>query len=297
VRAKLKSVLIEAAAQENEGRLVIVVDGLDQLGAGGRGRVPSCYPADAKTLRRVSSQGSGLLDWIPEIAESGTRVRFIFSCTTEYMRDSLKPTLTAEDLVEIELGHLSKEAAEAAVKDKLSAAQKELEPDQWKSLTEKTDFKLPLFMNLVCSELELFGLFEKLSLYISELPNTIEALYQHVLGRLENDLPEQLVKSAVLLLWCSETGLRERELIDILKYEVGLQNQASQGANIDASKVLPGTHRGELLRVPSFETPVALWWPPLFRNLQSLLVPKDQVEADGLHNFAHRQARNAVYRC
>ena len=69
--------------------------------------------------------------------------------------------------------------------------------------------------------------------------------------------------SAVLLIYCSESGLRERELIDILKDQVGqtLEND------------MQDKERGHLLRVPSGETPVALWWPPLFRHLQSLLVP------------------------
>jgi len=116
------------------------------------------------------------------------------------------------------------------------------------------------------------------------LPGKIEGLYRHVIERLERDLPVGLVLSTLLLFLAAENGLTETECITLLEEDA----QEHYADNLGLRQPTPSTDR-ESARVP-----VSLWWPPLFRNLQSLLVPKEQVPSKGLHNFAHRQAREAV---
>ncbi len=86
----------------------------------------------------------------------------------------------------------------------------------------------PLWLKTLSEELRVFGSHEQLGRRLDTLlgpprgkvsgePPTVDDLFEHVLARLESDHGKKIVKEAMSVLWASRAGLRESELLAILK--------------------------------------------------------------------------------
>ena len=75
----------------------------------------------------------------------------------------------------------------------------------------------PLFLRTVAEELRLFGVHEQLARGVAHYlaSQTLHDLFERVLQRVENDCGRQAVKTALVALWASRAGLREKELLDL----------------------------------------------------------------------------------
>lgn len=75
----------------------------------------------------------------------------------------------------------------------------------------------PLFLRTLAEELRLFGIHEQLARGVAHYlaSQTLHDLFERVLQRVESDCGRQAVKTALVALWASRAGLREKELLDL----------------------------------------------------------------------------------
>ena len=80
---------------------------------------------------------------------------------------------------------------------------------QMKLLLSKRDSGSPLFLKLVCDELRLFGVYEKLIQHIRALPQNIPKLIEFSFSRIETESGKQLILDTFSLLYFSRQGMYE----------------------------------------------------------------------------------------
>jgi len=176
------------ALQQSGERMVAILDGLNQL------------------------QGSALrLQWIPDVISPN--IRLILSSTVE------------GTLVELEkrgwnrlgMQALTEAEREALVVRYLAEYRKSLNAEQIRRIASDYKCGHPLFLKTLLEELRLVGrhevLDERIAAYL-EATGT-EDLFQRVLERLEGDYTMGAVGEMMTLLWCSRSGLDERELSEV----------------------------------------------------------------------------------
>ena len=75
----------------------------------------------------------------------------------------------------------------------------------------------PLFLRTLAEELRLFGVHEELQKQLDHYlsSQTIDDLFERVLGRVEKDCGKKQVKAAMTSIWASRAGLTEKEILGI----------------------------------------------------------------------------------
>jgi tetratricopeptide (TPR) repeat protein len=191
LRAALAHWLRLAAAK---GRLVLVLDGLDQLEDRDRARD---------------------LVWLPEPVPAGVRV--VVSTLPGRSLDALRARGCRA--LEVE-GLRPEECAQAAV-TYLQRYGKRLSELQVARIAAAGQAANPLFLRVLLEELRVLGIHEELDaridLYLAA--RTVPELYSRVLARLETDYEKErpgLVREALSLLWAARRGLTESELLALL---------------------------------------------------------------------------------
>jgi hypothetical protein len=188
--AVLSPWLARAAAQQ---RLVIVLDGLDQLYEGNQADLswlPSDFPSNVRLLVSV---GPGLV--LHRLQERGW------------------PILTVPPLQCTERKHL--------VVDYLAHFSKKLGTADLEAVVMAPATTHPLYLRTIVEELRLFGVYERfheqMRAYLSA--SAIEPLFERVLARLEQDYQNErphLVRDSLMLLAAARHGLSEAEVLDLL---------------------------------------------------------------------------------
>jgi len=250
LRHTFERFLVEAAAK---GRVVLVLDALNQLD---------------------DSHYSHTLDWLPRTLPA--RVKIIASTTDD--SDCLQALLVRQ-AVELSLDVLPPDDRRELVTQTLKTFRKHLsekpDNDQMGLLLSKQESGNPLYLVVVCEEMRVFGEFERVTERIAALPGQVEALFQQVLERIEEDHERvepnhgrQRVRDALSLLECSRHGLLESEMLELLA------------------------------RVDEQHLPQAIW-ARLYRSLKSYLRPtRDNSNAtvigEGTLDFFHQQLSKAV---
>ena len=177
-----------------KGRLVLVLDGLNQLDA--RDNAPE-------------------LGWLPEYFPPN--VRGILSTLPGPGLDALKrrdyPTFSVQPLKEAERKILAN--------DYLWQYRKRLSEPRIERIVKSGQTENPLYLRALLDELKVFGIHERLDERISHYleAETIGDLYKKVLSRLEEDYERErpaLVREAMGLIWAARMGLSETELLDLL---------------------------------------------------------------------------------
>lgn len=190
--------LLESAGFAAGGRKVVVlIDGLNQL--------------DAKEKTQV-------FDWLP----GSTRVRLMVSTHAEtpshHALRHRKPQPP-----EITVGPLEENHRKSLVRAVLAEYRKKLDEapgnNQMRVLLRKPESHKPLYLVLACEELRLFGVYEQLSNRIKSLGGTVPKLFDELLHRLESDHDKETLKLTLSLLVAARAGLLENELLTILARE------------------------------------------------------------------------------
>ncbi|HYG59050.1 MAG TPA: AAA family ATPase, partial [Symbiobacteriaceae bacterium] len=193
---ELRTALAETLqAAAGSGRLLLVVDGVNQLHANDEnllGLLPSPLP---EGIQAVISSTQG--PWLEAL--SG--------------RTDVVQTLRLDDLQEDE--------RKALVRKRLALSGKHLDEsegnDQMALLLQKQAAGMPLYLMIACEELRVFGDFARVSTKITQLAGTVEGLLEQVLDRLERDHGEMLVRRSLCLLAAARQGLAESELLGLLR--------------------------------------------------------------------------------
>eukprot|EP01129_Flabellula_baltica_P011895 TRINITY_DN5286_c0_g1_i1.p1 TRINITY_DN5286_c0_g1~~TRINITY_DN5286_c0_g1_i1.p1 ORF type:complete len:1465 (-),score=299.18 TRINITY_DN5286_c0_g1_i1:13-4407(-) len=228
--------MIEQIGNLENIKVVIVLDALNQLD---------------------SSDSAERLEWLPHNFPSNIKV--VVSTLEGPVYNSLSDRETAE----IRVGKLSTEEQVQIVEKYLWDYRKKLDDDQTNALIQKTDAFKPLYLIVACEELRVFGVFEKVSEFIENMPDTVPHLFETVIRRLENDHGYDLVRLALSLITCSRGGLLEIEMISLLG---------------DSDEPLP-QHI----------------WSSLYRSLINYLRPPGE-DGEGVLDFFHQQFPKAVKR-
>ena len=213
------AVMLVSASQDKE-RIVIVLDALDQL-----------VPLEA-------AHGLGwLLDRMPE------KPRLVVSTLEGDCLDVLRQ----HEAEEITLPPLTESKQRQIVHVLLSEWQRKLDEKQMIALLAHPGVKNPLYLRVALEELRLFGKFEQLTERIKALGENIPDLFDQVLARVEEDYGRDLVTQAVSMLGCSRHGLRETELLQLLRRKDQEQFPRALWARLARSAKMYLVQRGELI--------------------------------------------------
>ncbi len=176
------------ALRQNGGRMVLMLDGLNQV------------QGAAQSLR-----------WIPNVISSS--IRLVLSSTVE----GTLVELEKRGWKRLGMQALTEAAREALVVRYLAEYRKSLNAAQINRIAGDHKCGHPLFLKTLLEELRLVGQHEALDERIdSYLEATgTEDLFQRVLERLEDDHSQHAVREVMTLLWCSRSGLDERELSEV----------------------------------------------------------------------------------
>jgi Tfp pilus assembly protein PilF len=180
------------AASRKRGRVVLVIDALDQLS-----------PIEG-------AHGLGwLLDYIPE------QTRLVVSTLEGDCLDALHRRRAEE----IALPPLGAKEQRQIVETVLGEWRRKLDTPQLAALLDHPGVSSPLYLRVALEELRLFGRFEQLLPQIDGLAADVAGLFDQALERLEQDHGRELVTEAFSLLGSSRYGLSEAELLDLLRRE------------------------------------------------------------------------------
>jgi tetratricopeptide (TPR) repeat protein len=208
------------SASRNKGRIIIVLDALDQL-----------LPLEA-------AHGLGwLLDYMPD------RTRLVVSTLEGDCLDVLR----RRESEEIVLPSLAEDEQRQIVRTLLSEWRRKLDERQTAALLAHPGAKNPLYLRVALEELRLFGKFERLTERIKTLAEDIPRLFDQVLERLERDHGQELVSEAFSMLGCSRYGVSETELLELLRKEGEEQVPRILLARLTRSARMYMAWRGDLI--------------------------------------------------
>ena len=221
LRARFADALTQAAAR---GRLVLVLDGLDQLEDGGT---------------------EGGADWLPN--EIPANVRLIVSAGPGLVLDQLAvrswPTL--------KVAPLAPDERSALIAAYLARSAKTLEPVRLAAISAAPQAASPLYLRTLLEELRQFGVRERLDeriawyLEAGDLADLLERALTRWEADFERDRPG-LVGAAMSLLWAARRGLAEAELRDLLGDADGPLPQAAWSPLYLAAGELLATRDGSV---------------------------------------------------
>lgn len=154
-----------------------------------------------------------LLTWLPKKLPAGARV-LLSTLDGVYTRNAARFELPC-----IHADSFEKHECQALVTRKLKEYRKALSSQKMQALLQKRESVRPLFLAVACEELRVYPVFEQIQRRIHQLPHTIQALFDQVLQRLEEDHDRGLVTEVLSLLECSMYGLHEHELLEMLGEE------------------------------------------------------------------------------
>ena len=203
-----------------QGRVVLLLDGLDQMTA------------------REEAQG---LTWLPRYLPEGVRV-----VASAREGDCLQ-ALRDRNAEEILLEPLSASEQAEMVTTILASWGRKLDEGQMAALLAHSGVGSPLYLRVALEELRVFGYYECLMERIAALPETVEQLFGQVLQRLEGDFDADLTRESLSLLAASRYGLSEAELLDLLRREGEEQFPRVRWARLFRGARAYLVQRGELI--------------------------------------------------
>jgi nephrocystin-3 len=191
--------LASAWAQRSKQELLIVLDGLDKV-------------SDRKHLR-----------WFPGFLPP--KVKLVVSCLHGEILEAAKGRLGWQEL---KVKPFIKVEQRNFIGEYLGRYRKALTARQMRTLQGHPLSGNPLFLLTVLEELRVFGVHEELEqrmhALLSPLPGngdgeapTVDDVFEHVLGRIEEDLGKKAVQQAMEAIWASRAGLYQDELLAIAK--------------------------------------------------------------------------------
>lgn len=186
--------LLEACSASVPSPFVVLIDGIDRLGASG---------------------GAAPTSWLPLAVPPN--VRIVVSSSAEAMTSSLE----REGWDRLALAPLSPDQRTQLATSYLAEYSKELGSAQMARVVANPQTGNPLYLRTLLDELRVFGSHARLDPEIDRYlaADSVPALCQRVLERCERDYDPEgrgIVRSALSLIWASHGGLAEAEVLDLL---------------------------------------------------------------------------------
>lgn len=171
--------------QTNE-KLVLIIDGLNQIDVEHLGWLPRFWPANIRLLVSLTSG--------PQLQEARHRGWTL-----------------------IRLRPLGQQRRQELIQGYLKSYRKSLSQTQARILSRSPQSSNPLFLRILLEELRIFGSFEQLD---DRLNSLLEAqnpseLYQKVLSRIEVEVGKNTVSGILSAIWGARKGLSENEIQSI----------------------------------------------------------------------------------
>lgn len=169
-------------------RLLLVIDALDQFG-----------------------DRSRRLDWLPERMPSG--VRLVVSTRPGHILENLR----RREWSELPIRPLETRAREAIVVRYLGEFHKALPTPIIRRIGEDPKSASPLFLRTLAEEMRLHGSHEDLDTRLAHYLDApdLDALFQHVIERMEEDYGRAVVRPVLSSLGVSRAGLSESDIIGV----------------------------------------------------------------------------------
>ena len=199
------------------------------------------------------------------LKEYSGNVRFVFSTLKGDAFDALQSYRIKLSVKEVT--GLNENEINELVTDYLKEIRHEFPNKQVEqTFFEKVKAGSPLYIQVALEELRVFGKFEGLANRVNSLPDTIPALFDQVLERVEIDFDRALVRDCMSFISCGKHGMMAEELQILLRTHASRVNQKIE------SEKLPD-----------------MLWARLFRAFKSYLF-----EHSGVIDFFHDQLKEAV---
>ncbi|XP_051779107.1 telomerase protein component 1 isoform X1 [Erpetoichthys calabaricus] len=169
---------------------------------------------DADLLQ--NNRGQLISDWIPESLPS--RVTLVLSVTSD--SDLHRSLNRNKNSILFQLESLSTLEKKEIVQSVLSLYGKKLSEtsfnNQMQVLLRKKGSNSPLYLKLACEYLRTYSVFEQMKDELQNLPSTLDKLILRALSHLEEDSKVKNLSWVFAVLAVTKTGLRERDLYDLL---------------------------------------------------------------------------------
>jgi tetratricopeptide (TPR) repeat protein len=182
------------ASASARGRLILVLDGLNQL---------------------EDRDNAPHLGWLPDHLAPNVRV------LVSTLPGSSLEAVQKRNWPQYEVKSLDQQERLTLIVEYLARSSRQLSNEHLDRIVNAEQTSNPLYLKVLLDELGVFGLHEQLGARIEHFleAQTIPNLYEKVLERLEEDYEEdrpELVKDAMSFLWASRRGLYESELLELL---------------------------------------------------------------------------------
>jgi nephrocystin-3 len=186
---------------DGQSRLVVFIDAIDQLNN------------DNDVLG---------LQWLPK--EVPFNVRVIVST----LEDSTFDVLKCCGVQLLSISELDYSTRKDLVNNYFSMYGKKLSEKQLSSLLQHKDATCPLWLSHACEEMRLFGVFEKVDETIQGLEPSLDGIVKQIVRRIisESTVGGDLTQAAFSLIGCSQFGLTELEMRELLAVEPTLPSES-----------------------------------------------------------------------
>ncbi|MEW6348775.1 MAG: AAA family ATPase [Thermodesulfobacteriota bacterium] len=214
---------LEKAAGKHSGKLVVLIDAVNQLDR---------------------SERAHEFDWLPSALPDG--VKLIVSTLPGECLERLEPRVRDEQNL-LRLGELPKEQRRDLARQHLREQGKRLADEHLEALLDmsmRPDAALPLYLLVALEELCLLGLHDHLEERIRLLPGTITGLFDQILARLEFDLGRTITQAVLSWLAASRSGLTVPEIRGLV--EQNLNPVPAHTSEVWKSSVRAGGDPSEL---------------------------------------------------
>ena len=237
--ALFPELLAEASKQRH---LLIIIDAVNQLEQADRAHA---------------------MDWLPQVLPTGVRV--VISTLAGEAHDALRQRriLPPEETV---TGLTAPEIRELAGTYLREIRHEFPTPEVEEAFYRKVAQGNPLYILVALEELRVFGQFEELGSRINRLPDTVPALFEQVLERIESDFTPALVGDCLSYIACGRHGMTAEELQTLL---------SAHAPRLDLHAEAP--------KLPD------MLWSRLYRSMGAYLFARS-----GVIDFFHGQLKDAV---
>ncbi|KAH3766484.1 telomerase protein component 1 [Pelomyxa schiedti] len=165
---------------------------------------------------------------------------------------------------------------ETLINARLQEINKQLDPQQMALLCEKADASNPLYLELACEELRVFGIFEEVTNFIQHLEPTLQQLIHQIIGRIRNENGAETVNNFLSILAHCPTELYEPEM----QLSLGASNSEFATIRQALAIFLAKTSEGSSLSFAhqTYASEIGQSLPPTSLGLVATLFDSDDVD-------------------
>ena len=218
LRQEHQSFIIDTAQRYPESRFVIIVDAVNQF---------------------HNSLGAWEMWWLVR-DEGAPNLRFIISTLTEENNTYKNAMISCKHSRSLEVSQMSKEDLIDMVNRTLERYNKKLTNYDDRLLGNQMEVLLsksssPLFLIAACEALRKFGIFEKVSEYISSFPDKITGLFSFLVDEWSGEYGKEFTEDVCGLIGLSKDGLLENQINDLLRFKEEMVQGEKGGFLYDSS--------------------------------------------------------------